>query len=95
MKKDHFFTGLISGILSPAIAFAVYSKIKLPDVSLLNVMHHIRELGISATIISLSTFINLLVFFIFIWTKNDHSAKGVLAATFGYAFVVVILKFVL
>ena len=90
--KDNFFTGLISGLIAPAAAFCIYTKIKLPDQSIMNVVQHVKELGIVATMISLSVFVNLLVFFIFIWSKADRSAKGVLAATFVYAFIVLILK---
>jgi hypothetical protein len=90
--KDNLFTGLVSGIVSPVLAFVVYTKINSPGEALSTVIHHIRELGITSTIISISVFINLLVFFIFIWTKADQSARGVLAATFLYAIVVVILK---
>ncbi len=90
--KDNFFTGLICGLVAPLLAFSVYTKIRFPEESLTNVIHHITELGILATIISLSVFINLAVFFLFIWMKTDRSSKGVLASTFIYAFIVVILK---
>ena len=90
--KDNFFTGLVSGILAPVIAFSVYSKSKFPEEPLMNVFHHVKGLGILSAMISLCVFVNLLVFFLFIWTKADRSAKGVLLATFIYAFIVVILK---
>jgi hypothetical protein len=92
--KDNLFTGLISGIVAPAIAFVVYTKIKLPTETIMNVIRHIMELGILSTIISISVFINLLVFFVFIWSNAERSARGVLFATFLYAFVVVVLKLV-
>jgi hypothetical protein len=92
--KDNFFTGLVCGIAAPAAAFSIYAKTRFPEESLMIVMEHVKALGILATIISLSTFINLLVFFIFIWTKADRSSKGVLAATFMYAFTVLFLKLV-
>lgn len=90
--KDNFFTGLICGLAAPVAAFSVYTKIKLPQEAILNVLQHIQQIGILSTIISLSVFVNLLVFFLFIWSKADRSAKGVLAATFLYAFLVAILK---
>jgi hypothetical protein len=90
--KDNFFTGLICGAVAPVIAFSVYTKISFPAESLMTVLHKINELGILSTIISISVFFNLLVFFIFIWSKADRSAKGVLGATFIYAFIIVIMK---
>ncbi len=90
--KDHMLTGLVSGILAPVVAFSLYAKIKFPQEELSNIFHHVKGLGILSVMISLSVFVNLLVFFLFIWAKADRSAKGVLAATFIYAFIVVILK---
>jgi len=90
--KDHFVPGLICGLVAPVLAFISYSKIKLPEEPISSVLRHATDLGILATMISVCVFTNLLVFFIFIWTKNDRSARGVLAATFLYALVVVILK---
>ena len=90
--KDKFFTGLICGLAAPLIAFSVYSKIKFPGEPLTNIFDHVIGLGLLSVMISLSVFINLLVFFLFIWQKADRSSKGVLAATFIYAFIVVILK---
>jgi hypothetical protein len=90
--KDNVITGLISGLLAPLLAFGVYAKNKFPQVELSTIFQHVKGLGILSAMISLSVFINLLVFFLFIWSKADRSAKGVLAATFVYAFTVVILK---
>jgi len=90
--KDNLVTGLVSGMIAPLAAFCVYAKIKFPEEELGNIFYHVKGLGILSAMISLSVFINLLVFFLFIWAKADRSAKGVLAATFIYAFIVVILK---
>ena len=90
--KDHFITGLISGLAAPLIAFSIYTKMRFPEESLINVFQHVKTLGIMSTIISLSVFVNLAVFFLFIWSKADRSSKGVLAATFIYTFIVVFLK---
>ncbi len=90
--KDNFFTGLICGLAAPLIAFSVYTKIRFPEEALMNVFQHVKALGIVSTMISLSVFVNLLVFFLFIWSNADRSSKGVLASTFIYAFIVAILK---
>jgi hypothetical protein len=91
-KKDRMGIGVLSGLFSPLIAFSIYAKIKFPEVPLSTIVQHVKELGILTTMISLCVFINLLIFFIFIWSDADRSARGVLAATFLYAFVVLILK---
>jgi len=90
--KDNIFTGLIAGLVAPLVAFCIYAKIKLPSEKLTDIFSSITGLGILSAIISLCVFVNLLVFFMFIWTKADRSARGVLMATFFYAIIVVVLK---
>lgn len=50
--------------------------------------------GTFLPILSLCVIPNLLTFFIFIWTKRDKSAKGVLMATFAFAIYVGIMKMI-
>src|SRR5437762_9387375 len=76
--KDHLLTGLVCGMLSPPFAFAVYAKIKFSGKNVSEIFSHVQQPGILSTMISLCVFINLLVFFIFIWRKYDRSARGVL-----------------
>jgi len=90
--KDNIVTGIICGLVAPLVVFSVYSGMKFPDETVIHVFHHVSSLGILSAVLSLCVFFNLAVFFLFIWTKSDRSAKGVLAATFFYAFIVVILK---
>jgi hypothetical protein len=45
-------------------------------------------------VVSLAAIPNLLLFFLFIWTKRNFSARGVIFATLLLAFVMLILKFV-
>src|SRR6185436_8966634 len=90
-KMNSFVVGLICGLTTPALAFIVYSKIKFRHETLITVMQHIKELGITSNIISLAVFVNLPLFFTFLWTHRDLSARGVLGATFLYAFAVAVL----
>jgi hypothetical protein len=90
--KDNIVTGLVAGLVAPLVSFYIYSRIKLPAEKIWDIFNSIKELGILSAVLSLCVFVNLLVFFIFIWTHADRSARGVLMATFFYAFVIVILK---
>jgi len=90
--KDNLLTGLLIGIASPLLAFSMYAKIKFPEESVESIYHHVKSLGIVSAVLSMSVFVNLLVFFLFIWSHAERSARGVLVATFIYAFAVVILK---
>jgi hypothetical protein len=90
--KDKLLTGLLSGIIAPAVVFILYAKIKQPDNTLSEVINEFIRLKIVTVILSFAAFVNLLVFLFFIWFKADKSAKGVLTATILYAFLVIILK---
>lgn len=90
--KNNAWIGFLSGVAAPLIAFSIYVKIKFPNEDILSVINDILQLGVLSAIISLTVFVNLLVFFIFIWNNADKAAKGVLGATFIYAFIVVLLK---
>ena len=51
-------------------------------------------LGMLSKVLSLAAVPNLLLFFVFIWTHKNFSARGVIFATLLVAFVMLILKFV-
>jgi hypothetical protein len=90
--KDNIATGLLCGFIAPALAFIIYVKIKQPHETLIDVVNEFIRLKIVTVILSFAAFINLVVFFAFIWVKADKSARGVLTATIIYAFAVIILK---
>ncbi len=90
--KNNAWIGFVSGMAAPVLTFAIYVKIKFPNEEITDVYTSISQLGLLSVIISLTVFVNLLVFFLFIWMNADRAAKGVLGATFLYAFIVVYLK---
>ncbi|MEO8086164.1 MAG: hypothetical protein ABI763_05065 [Bacteroidota bacterium] len=85
-------TGLIGGLLAPAIVFAVYFKIHDPELNLVDAIHRLIESGIISYYLSLCVIANLLLFFIFLKLNAELAARGVLGATFIYAFTILILK---
>ena len=89
---DHLITGLFLGLLFPALCFAGYAHYRFPDVPLDEILKHVWVLGLTASMLSVSVFFNLFIFFFFIWKKRDHTSRGILVATFAYAVVIVILK---
>jgi hypothetical protein len=90
--RDRIFTGILCGILAPALAFVIYAKTKQPDHSLTDIINEFIRLKIVTVVLSFAAFVNLLVFLLSIWLKSDKSAKGVLIATMLYFFLVIILK---
>jgi uncharacterized BrkB/YihY/UPF0761 family membrane protein len=90
--KDNVFTGLVFGFIAPLIVFIIYTKIKQPDDAFTDVVREFIRLKIFTVVLSFAAFVNLAVFFLFIWTNKEKSARGVLTATLIYAFVIIILK---
>ena len=91
--KDHFLTGFISGLIAPVFGFWIYYLISFRYMSFQSYVTRLTELGLEAGVISLSLIANLIVFFYFIRTKTDRSARGVIGATFLYGLLIVILKY--
>jgi hypothetical protein len=92
-RYDKLWPALVLGILFPLLCFSIYAKYRFPEVPLTEIYGHVQKLGITSAMLSLSVFLNLFVFFFFIWQKADKAAKGILTATLMYALVVVYIKF--
>lgn len=86
-------TGLVPGILLPSLTMLVIWKVK-SGLGLIEFLVQFQQLHMLSKLISLSVIPNLLLFFLFIWTNRNLSARGVIFATLLLAFVMLILKFV-
>jgi hypothetical protein len=93
IRKDHFLTGFISGLIAPLIGFYIYYLISFRYMGFQSYVARLTELGLEAGVISLSLIANLVVFFYFIRIKADGSARGVIGATFTYGMLIVCLKY--
>jgi len=93
VRKNYFLTGFVSGLLAPLIGFYIYYLISFRYMSLRLYISRLTELGLAGGVISLSLIANLIVFFYFIKSKADLSARGVIAATFAYGMLIVFLKY--
>ena len=85
--------GLLAGMLVPLLALVVFYFISSSDKSFPEFLEFIVSRKKLSSLISLSLVPDLLVFFIFIWLNYLYSARGVLAAVFLFALVVVLTKF--
>lgn len=87
-KYDKGAIGFVFGLILPLITmvilyFALYGHLEFSE--------FLRRLIISQlffSVLSICVLPNLLLFFIFIWTMRNFAARGVLGATFFYAFIV-------
>lgn len=91
-KYDSVLFGTILGFLTPTVAFFIYYFIRYWGMYFPAYIHYLYEGETLVPIISLCTVPNLLVFFIFIWTNRDKSARGVLLATIVFALYVCVMK---
>ena len=56
--------------------------------------HHVSGSGKLLSVLSVGVIVNLALFFIFYQTEKDKSLRGVVGATFIYAFVVLYFKMI-
>jgi len=92
-KFDAPLIGLLLGIIVPIIGMFIFYKFNFKTLDFREFIDYINRKHMLPQLLSLSVIANLGLFFIFIWKKFYYSAKGVIAATFLYVIVVVILKF--
>ena len=92
MKTDHFLTGFISGLIGPMIGFYIYYLLFFNYMGFVSFYHHVTETGKLISVLSVGVILNLALFFVFYQTEKDRSLRGVVGATFVYAFVVLYFK---
>ena len=94
LKYDEQKIGLITGLIIPVFTIIVFYFVRNPK-SFESFLNQIIGVNIYSELISVCVVPNLLLFFIFIWTDRMQAARGVIGATFIYALLIVILKYIL
>ena len=92
-KLNKMYVGLFLGLLVPVIALWIFNLAAFDHLSAGDFLQYLISRNKLSAVISLGVIPNLLVFFIFIWLNYLYSARGVLAATLIFAFLVVITKY--
>ena len=91
-KLDNLGIGLLAGFLMPVIIFFAVYYINERGITFSNYVGNLMYLHALVKLGSLCVFANSAVFMGFIKLKYDKAARGVLAATIIYAFVVLISR---
>lgn len=91
-KLDNQWLGVILGTLAPVITLYAIFLFGYSGNSIGSFIEIIWYQNIFTRVVSISVVPNLVIFFLFIWTNRLKSARGVLAATIGYAIFVFITK---
>ena len=92
-KFDTLLTGLILGLILPALTLVGFWIVK-SDRGFVDFLQQFQQMDMLSKVVSLAAIPNLLLFFLFIWTNRNFSARGVIFATLLLAFVMLILKMV-
>lgn len=95
MKKDSTILGLIIGLIAPLIVMLGFWNVQFGHTSLIGFYEVMVQSNNLPGLISIGLLGNLPAFFLFYRMELDVSARGVIAATFLYGLVIVIMKFVL
>ncbi len=91
---DRLLVGWVIGIVVPLLFFLVFYQMKYSEMQFMVYLRNVWEMKIFLKIISLCVFPNLGFFFLFYRNKYDMAARGVIMATFMYAFLVLIAKLI-
>jgi len=93
-KYDQIFTGWLIGAILPIFIFLITYQVKYSETEFFLFVRNMWQMKILMKLVSLCVFPNLGFFFIFYRLKYDMAARGVILATFMYAFMVLIAKLI-
>jgi hypothetical protein len=93
-STDRLLVGWVIGIVVPLGFFLVFYQMKYSEMPFMVYLRNVWEMKIFLKIISLCVFPNLGFFFLFYRKKYDMAARGVIMATFMYAFLVLVAKLI-
>jgi hypothetical protein len=93
-RYDQIFIGWLIGTLAPLIVFLITYQIKYSEMEFMFFLKSFWQMKILLKLLSLCVFPNLGFFFLFYRIKYDMAARGIIMATFLYAFMVLIAKLI-
>jgi len=93
-RFDRFLIGWLIGFISPLVIFLIFYVMKYSEMEFMAYLRNVWQMKIFMKILSLCAFPNLGFFFLFYRMKYDMAARGVIFATFMYAFAVLVVKLI-
>lgn len=85
-------TGWLAGTIVPVIIFLIFYAVKYSSIDLMIWLKQLWQMKIFLKLLSLCVFPNLGLFMLFLNKKMDQAARGIILATFIFAFLVLITK---
>lgn len=93
-RYDRILTGWLLGTIVPLIIFLVIYGVNFREYEFLVYLGNLFHMRVFFKILSLCVFPNLAFFLLFYKSKYDMAARGVIMATFMYAFLVLVARMV-
>lgn len=93
-RYDRILTGWLLGTIVPLIIFILIYGVKFREYEFLIYLKNLLHMRVFFKILSLCVFPNLAFFMLFYKSKYDMAARGVILATFMYAFLVLIARMI-
>ena len=93
-RYDRMLIGWLIGTLVPIVIFLITYQVKYTEMEFMIFLKNMWKMKIFLKILSLCVVPNLGFFFLFYRNKYDMAARGVIMATFIYAFAVLIAKLI-
>lgn len=91
-RYDTRINGFIAGILLPLGVFVLVYLFRYREVSFSEYLQNLVQLRILIKMVSLCGFFNLFLFIYFYHRKFDRLATGIIAASFLFAFLVLLSR---
>jgi hypothetical protein len=91
-KYDSWKSGFLPGVIIPAISFMSFYLVRYSEIPLMEYIMFIYFRDVLSPLLSVNILPNLILFFVFIRADYLRAARGVLTATFLYAFLVLVFK---
>ena len=92
-KLDKIIWGAVLGIVVPSLAVLIFYLLKYDNMSLGQFLRSFHQMGVLTHVVSLAVIPNLILFFAFMQKNYLRGGRGVLLATFLFAFLVLIIRF--
>lgn len=93
IEWDILWKGLVIGLIAPSLALLGYYLINYSYMSIGKFVNYLRMGDTYTPLVTLCVLANLLPFYIFLNKEKYQAGKGILAATFIWAAIIVFLKF--
>lgn len=92
MLKDKFQFGFIPALFFPLVGSFIYYLLFFHYMTVKGFYNHITSNNLFVSVLSIGVILNLGLFFLYYYLEKDNCAKGVIGATFIYAFIVLYFK---